>query len=156
MFCYIFWIINNVGVILPASSCAWQLPSGSLGTPSRVSWLFCPPISLVSNMLWVIVPVIKLLAFKIFPTSILFSYPNHCSSPTFLKILESHCWNPFYLPSLRSTLRFFCPISLVLSPISDGPANFRSSWISKNSRPPYYRHRDGRITKRGFFFGVIF
>ena len=40
-----------------------------------------------------------------------FSYPNPRSRPTFLKILEAHYSNPFYPPSPRPNLHFFCPIS---------------------------------------------
>ena len=49
---------DNAGVILLSSSYPWRLRYGSFGTPSRVSKKrFHPSSSLVSSMLWVIVPV---------------------------------------------------------------------------------------------------
>ena len=48
---------GNVEVILPSSACSWRLRYGSFGTPPWVSRnIYFSPWSLVSSMLWVIVP----------------------------------------------------------------------------------------------------
>ena len=58
-------------------------------------------------MLWVIVPVTKLLVFKIFPIPIIFA-PQPLLQPAFLKILEFHMYKNhvicYQLPLPRPTL----------------------------------------------------
>ena len=63
---------GNVGVFLSSPSYAWHLRIGSFGTSPPVSRSFLTPTSLVSCILWAIVPVIYWLGSNIFPTPILF------------------------------------------------------------------------------------
>ena len=52
---------------------------------------------------------------------------------------QFHPCNPHKSPAPRTTLHFFCPFSLVLFPIKEGPACYRSPWRPENSQPPIYR-----------------
>ena len=59
-------------------------------TAPRQVGTFCPLISLVSSMLWVIVPIILVVRLQDLPHPHSLSYPIPLSSPSFLKILDFH------------------------------------------------------------------
>ena len=114
---------GNVGVILPSSSCAWCLRSGSFETPSRVNRFlsFNPSEQYVmSHHLYHLFISLQDLPY--------FLYPNLYSSLLLLRSWNLTGINSCYLSWLRLTLSFsFFPLDKEPLPLREGPACFRKT-----------------------------
>ena len=108
---------DKIGVIIPPSSCAWRLRTGSFRTPPLINKIACSPFSLVSCMLCVIVPVIKMLVPRIFSTPILYCpltlYPTPFFWRSWNSYLYSHSCDPIKYPTSHPTQRLLCSFSLI-------------------------------------------